>query len=53
MPAAFPPRPLLESSELFFKRAKDEFAVHGIKIGDLTLDLTAMQKAPRFRWSRP
>jgi dihydrolipoamide dehydrogenase len=34
---------LLESSELY-QRAKDEFLVHGIKIGDLTLDLAAMQK---------
>jgi dihydrolipoyl dehydrogenase len=38
-----PSKALLESSELF-QRAKDEFAVHGIKIGDLTLDLGAMQK---------
>jgi dihydrolipoamide dehydrogenase len=38
-----PSKALLESSELF-QRAKDEFAVHGIKIGDLTLDLAAMQK---------
>src|SRR6202042_661876 len=34
---------LLESSELY-QRAKDEFGVHGIKIGNLTLDLAAMQK---------
>jgi dihydrolipoamide dehydrogenase len=33
----------LESSELF-QRAKDEFAIHGIKVGSLTLDLGAMQK---------
>jgi dihydrolipoamide dehydrogenase len=38
-----PSKALLESSELF-QRAKDEFAVHGIKIGGLTLDLPAMQK---------
>jgi dihydrolipoamide dehydrogenase len=38
-----PSKALLESSELF-QRAKDEFAVHGIKMGELTLDLVAMQK---------
>jgi dihydrolipoamide dehydrogenase len=38
-----PSKALLESSELF-QRAKDEFAVHGIKIGGMTLDLAAMQK---------
>src|SRR5882672_9712863 len=38
-----PSKALLESSELY-QRAKDEFAVHGIKIGGLALDLTAMQK---------
>ena len=38
-----PSKALLESSELF-QRAKDEFAIHGIKIGALTLDLAAMQK---------
>ncbi|HEY2634536.1 MAG TPA: dihydrolipoyl dehydrogenase [Steroidobacteraceae bacterium] len=38
-----PSKALLESSELF-QRAKDEFKVHGIKIGDLTLDLAVMQK---------
>jgi dihydrolipoamide dehydrogenase len=38
-----PSKALLESSELF-QRAKDEFAVHGIKIGSLALDLGAMQK---------
>jgi dihydrolipoamide dehydrogenase len=38
-----PSKALLESSELY-QRAKDEFAVHGIKIGDLQLDLAAMQK---------
>jgi dihydrolipoamide dehydrogenase len=38
-----PSKALLESSELF-QRAKDEFAVHGIKVGNLSLDLGAMQK---------
>jgi dihydrolipoamide dehydrogenase len=38
-----PSKALLESSELF-QRAKDEFAVHGIKLGDIQLDLAAMQK---------
>ena len=38
-----PSKALLESSELY-QRAKDEFGVHGIKIGDLKLDLAAMQK---------
>src|SRR6202161_2113446 len=38
-----PSKALLESSELF-QRAKDEFAVHGIKIGGRTLALAAMQK---------
>jgi dihydrolipoamide dehydrogenase len=38
-----PSKALLESSELY-QRAKDEFAVHGIKIGSLALDLDAMQK---------
>jgi dihydrolipoamide dehydrogenase len=38
-----PSKALLESSELF-QRAKDEFAVHGIQFGGLTLDLGAMQK---------
>jgi dihydrolipoamide dehydrogenase len=38
-----PSKALLESSELY-QRAKEEFGVHGIKIGDLTLDLGAMQK---------
>jgi dihydrolipoamide dehydrogenase len=38
-----PSKALLESSELF-QRAKDEFSIHGIKIGDLKLDLGAMQK---------
>jgi dihydrolipoamide dehydrogenase len=38
-----PSKALLESSELY-QRAKDEFAVHGIKVGSLALDLGAMQK---------
>jgi dihydrolipoamide dehydrogenase len=38
-----PSKALLESSELY-QRAKDEFAIHGIRIGSLTLDLAAMQK---------
>jgi dihydrolipoamide dehydrogenase len=38
-----PSKALLESSELY-QRAKEEFSVHGIKIGDLKLDLAAMQK---------
>jgi dihydrolipoamide dehydrogenase len=38
-----PSKALLESSELF-QRAKDEFAIHGIKVSDVTLDLGAMQK---------
>jgi dihydrolipoamide dehydrogenase len=38
-----PSKALLESSELF-QRAKDEFAIHGIKVGSLELDLGAMQK---------
>ena len=38
-----PSKALLESSELFH-RAKEEFSVHGIKIGDLKLDLVSMQK---------
>ena len=38
-----PSKALLESSELY-QRAKDEFSIHGIKIGDLKLDLAAMQK---------
>jgi len=38
-----PSKALLESSELF-QRAKDEFAVHGIKVGNLALDLGTMQK---------
>ncbi len=38
-----PSKALLESSELY-QRAKDEFSLHGIKIGDLKLDLATMQK---------
>ena len=38
-----PSKALLESSELF-QRAKDEFGIHGIKLGGITLDLGAMQK---------
>jgi len=38
-----PSKALLESSELYV-RAREEFSAHGIKIGNLTLDLAAMQK---------
>jgi dihydrolipoamide dehydrogenase len=38
-----PSKALLESSELYH-RAKQEFAIHGIKLGDIKLDLAAMQK---------
>jgi len=38
-----PSKALLESSELF-QRAKDEFGIHGIKLGEISLDLAAMQK---------
>ncbi len=38
-----PSKALLESSELF-QRAKDEFGIHGIKLGGIELDLAAMQK---------
>ena len=38
-----PSKALLESSELFH-RAQHEFAVHGIKVGSLDFDITAMQK---------
>jgi dihydrolipoamide dehydrogenase len=38
-----PSKALLESSELY-QRAKEEFSIHGIKIGDLKLDLATMQK---------
>jgi dihydrolipoamide dehydrogenase len=37
-----PSKALLESSELYV-RAKEEFAVHGIKLGAVELDLEAMQ----------
>ncbi|HUE11897.1 MAG TPA: FAD-dependent oxidoreductase, partial [Steroidobacteraceae bacterium] len=38
-----PSKALLESSELY-QRAKEEFSVHGIKLGDIKLDLATMQK---------
>jgi dihydrolipoamide dehydrogenase len=38
-----PSKALLESTELFH-RASSEFAVHGIKVAGLALDLAAMQK---------
>jgi dihydrolipoamide dehydrogenase len=38
-----PSKALLESSELFH-RARHEFAAHGIRIGEVTLDLASMQK---------
>ena len=38
-----PSKALLESSELY-QRAKEEFSVHGIRVGDIQLDLGAMQK---------
>jgi dihydrolipoamide dehydrogenase len=38
-----PSKAMLESSELFH-RAQHEFAVHGVKIGSVDLDLAAMQK---------
>jgi dihydrolipoamide dehydrogenase len=38
-----PSKALLESSELY-QRAKQEFSLHGIKLGDVKLDLAAMQK---------
>jgi dihydrolipoamide dehydrogenase len=38
-----PSKALLESSELFL-RAKEEFSIHGIRLGDIQLDLAAMQK---------
>jgi dihydrolipoamide dehydrogenase len=38
-----PSKALLESSELY-QRAKQEFSLHGIKLGDIKLDLAAMQK---------
>ena len=41
-----PSKALLESSELY-QRAKDEFAVHGIKLGDVKLDLARCRSAAR------
>jgi dihydrolipoamide dehydrogenase len=38
-----PSKALLESSELFH-RAQHELAVHGVKVGNVELDLAAMQK---------
>jgi len=38
-----PSKALLESSELY-QRAKEEFSLHGIKLGDVKLDLAVMQK---------
>ncbi len=38
-----PSKALLESSELY-QRAKEEFSHHGIRLGEITLDLAAMQK---------
>jgi dihydrolipoamide dehydrogenase len=38
-----PSKALLESSELYV-RAKEEFAAHGLKIGEVQLDLGQMQK---------
>jgi dihydrolipoamide dehydrogenase len=38
-----PSKALLESSELYV-RAREEFAQHGIKVGDVKLDLAQMQK---------
>ncbi|MFO1407319.1 MAG: dihydrolipoyl dehydrogenase [Steroidobacteraceae bacterium] len=38
-----PSKALLESSELYH-RAHEEFAVHGIGVGSLSFDVTAMQK---------
>jgi len=38
-----PSKAMLESSELYY-RAQHEFAVHGVKIGSVALDLEAMQK---------
>jgi dihydrolipoamide dehydrogenase len=38
-----PSKALLESSELF-QRAKEEFGIHGIRLGEVKLDLAAMQK---------
>src|SRR6187551_1510681 len=38
-----PSKALLESSELVH-RAQHEFAIHGIKVGEVSVDLAAMQK---------
>ncbi|MGC8521439.1 MAG: dihydrolipoyl dehydrogenase [Steroidobacteraceae bacterium] len=38
-----PSKALLESSELYH-RAREEFAVHGIKVGEVGLDVAQMQK---------
>jgi dihydrolipoamide dehydrogenase len=38
-----PSKAMLESSELYH-RVQHEFAVHGIKVGDIALDLATMQK---------
>jgi dihydrolipoamide dehydrogenase len=38
-----PSKALLESSELYV-RAREEFAVHGIRVGEVQLDLATMQK---------
>lgn len=38
-----PSKALLESSELYV-RAREEFAVHGIRVGEIKLDLGTMQK---------
>ena len=38
-----PSKALLESTELYH-RAHEEFAAHGIKTGDVTMDVTQMQK---------
>jgi dihydrolipoamide dehydrogenase len=38
-----PSKALLESTELYH-RAREEFAVHGIRVGDVGLDLAQMQK---------
>src|SRR4029079_8691629 len=37
-----PPKALLESTELVH-RAQHEFQTHGIKVGDVSVDLAAMQ----------
>jgi dihydrolipoamide dehydrogenase len=38
-----PSKALLESSELY-QRAKEEFSIHGLKLGEIQLDLGQMQK---------